>query len=119
MKGSTKIVLGALVLIFLLSAVVSAKEEYAIPVVKVLKVGHAVVRFDGIAYHFSSSTSISVTFDKIDDTHVELIIKTADYYIPTTTVGLWWEDFPINSLDLTAGGDNSWTLDTETGYAEK
>jgi len=119
MKGSTKIVLGALVLIFLLSAVVSAKEEYARPVIKVLKVGHTIVRFDKIAYHFRSPTSITVTFERIDDRYVELVFKPVDYAIPTMDVSLWWGDFPVNSLGLVDGGDNSWTLDTETGYAEK
>jgi hypothetical protein len=121
MKGSTKIVLGALVLILLLGGVVTAKDEYsiAIPIVKIVKIGHTVVRYDGISYHFSSPVALNVTLDKVDDTHVELYIKTVDTYIPTMTVGLWWDDFPINSLELDMGGENSWTLDTETGYAEK
>jgi len=119
MKGSTKIVLGALALVFLLSAFASAMDEYAIPIVKIVKIGHTVVRYEGIAYHFRSPISISVTFDSIDDTHVELLIKPIDNYVATTTVSLWWGDFPINSLDVDQGGDNTWTLDTETGYAEK
>ena len=119
MKGSTKIVLGALVLIFLLSAVASGMEEYARPVVRILKVGHTVIRYDKIAYHFRSPVSISVTFDKIDDRYVELTIKPVDFVIPTIDLSLWWDNFPVNSLGLVEGGDNSWTLDTETGYAEK
>jgi hypothetical protein len=119
MKGSTKIVLGALALIFLLSAVVSAEEPYARPIVQIVKTGHTVVRFDRISYHFSSPVSISVTFEKIDDRYVELYVKPIDYAIPTISVSLWWGDFPVNSLGLVEGGDNTWTLDTETGYAEK
>jgi len=121
MRGSTKIVLGALVFIVLMSGVVTAKDEYsiAIPIVKILKIGHTVVRYEGISYHFSSPTTINVTLEKTDDTHVELCIKPVDTYVPTMTVGLWWGDFPVNSLELGMGGDNSWTLDTETGYAEK
>lgn len=119
MKGSTKIVLGVLVLIFLLSAFATARDEYARPVIKIIKVGHSVVRYDKIAYHFRSPVSITVTFDKIDDRYVELEVKPVDYAIPTIAVSLWWEDFPTNSLGIESGGDNSWTLDTETGYAEK
>ena len=119
MKGSTKFVLGALVLVFLLSTVVSAGEDYARPVVQLLKVGHTVVRFDKIAYHFRSPASLTITLEKIDDRYVELTIKPIDYAIPTVDVSLWWDFFPANLLGLETGGENTWTLDTETGYAEK
>lgn len=119
MKGSTKIVLGVLVLIFVLSTFATASDYYARPVIRILKVGHTVIRYDNIAYHFRSPISIVVTFDKIDDRYVELEVKPIDIAIPTIGVSLWWEDFPVNSLGIEAGGDNSWTLDTETGYAEK
>jgi hypothetical protein len=119
MKGSTRVVVGALVLIFLLSAFATAREDYARPVIKILKVGHTVIRYDGIAYHFRSPVPISITLDRIDERYVELEVKPVDYAIPTIAVSLWWEDFPINSLGIETGGDNSWTLDTETGYAEK
>lgn len=119
MKGSTKIVLGALVLIFLLSAGVSALEDYARPVVQILKSGHDVVRFERIAYHFRTTVGVTVIFEKIDDRYVELVVKPIDFVLPIIDISLWWDDFPVNSLGLVAGGDNSWTLDTETGYAEK
>ena len=119
MKGSTRILLGALVLIFILSAFAAAREEYARPIVKIVKVGHSVVRYDRISYHFRSTVSLSVTFDKIDDRYVELELKPVDFAVPTIAVSLWWGDFPVNSLDLEQGGSNTWTLDTETGYAEK
>ena len=121
MRGSTKIVLGVIVFILLLGGAVTAKDDYsiAIPIVKIVKIGHTVVRYEGISYHFSSPVTLNVTLDKIDDTHVELDIKTVDTYVPTMSIGLWWGDFPINSLELEMGGDNTWTLDTETGYAEK
>jgi hypothetical protein len=120
MKGSMKIVLGALALILLLSTLASAKEEvYAIPIVKIVKTGYSVIRYDKVLYYFSSPVSLSVTFDKIDDRYVEVVVKPIDFLTPTIAVSLWWGDFPVNSLGLEAGGDNSWTLDTETGYAEK
>lgn len=119
MKGSTRVLLGALMIIFALSSVASAKDEYVMPVEKTLKDGTNVVRYDGISYHFSSISNISVTFDRIDDRYVELRIKTIDLYVPTVAVSIWWGDFPVNILDIEVGGYNLWVLDTETGYAEK
>ncbi len=119
MKGSMKIVLGALALIFLLSTIAAARDIYALPIVKIVKTGHTDIKFDKILYHFSSPVSLTVTFDKIDDRFVEIEVKPTDFLTPTIAVSLWWGDFPVNSLGLEAGGDNTWTLDTETGYAEK
>ena len=119
MRGSTKIVLGALVLIFVLSAFATAADRYARPIVEILKIGHTVVRFNSISYHFRSPVDLTVTFEKIDERYVELEVKPIDYSIPTIDVSLWWDGFPVNSLGIEQGGDNTWTLDTETGYAEK
>ena len=119
MKGSMKVLLSALALILLLSTVATARDIYARPIVKLVKTGYTTIKFDKINYYFSSPVSLTVTFDKIDDRFVEIEIKPVDYPTPTIAVSLWWGDFPVNSLGLEAGGDNSWTLDTETGYAEK
>jgi hypothetical protein len=120
MKGSAKFLLAALMLVFLLSTIAESQEIYALPVVKELKAGHSVVRYDKVVYHFKTTEEISVTFESIDDRYVELFIKqTDDIRLPYLEVNLWWDDFPINTLMLGIGGDNSWIVDSETGYAEK
>lgn len=120
MRGSARILLAASVLIILLGVVVEASEEYALPVVKILKTGHSVVKYEGISYHFKTPEPIVVTLEAVDDQHVELVIKqTSEIMLPYMVVSLWWDDFPVNTLAIGMGGDNSWTLDSETGYAEK
>ena len=120
MKGSAKILLAALALIFLLTTIAETQEIYALPVVKILKAGHSVVKYDKVLYHFKTPEEISVTFETIDDRYIELTVKQTDeIMLPYMEVNLWWEDFPVNTLILGAGGSNTWTLDSETGYAEK
>jgi hypothetical protein len=119
MKGRARILLGVMALILLCSVFASAQKLYPIPTVeKLLRPGLTVVKYDRTAYYFSNNEPVVITLTKLDDRYVDLKIETA-LPVPTTVVTLWWGDFPFNTLTVGTGGDNSWTLDSETGYAEK
>lgn len=119
MKGRARILLGVVALILLCCSFLSAQKIYSIPTLeKLLRPGQTVVKYDRIAYNFYNNDPIVVTFTKLDDRFVDLKIEPT-LPVPTTVVVLWWGDFPFNTLTVETGGDNSWTLDSETGYAEK
>ena len=85
---------------------------------KLLRPGLTTVKFDRTAYNFYNNDPVAITMTRLDDRYVELKIELVAP-VPTTMVTLYWDCFPINSLTVGSGGDNTWTLDSETGYAEK
>jgi hypothetical protein len=120
MKGSARVILLVLaVLIF--TGSVWAQEENMLPVNKVARSGQTVIKYDGIAYRITSRITLRLTFNKIDDRYVQLKaqpIGGTDVQ-PFYEFTIQWGLFPANMLTFDSGDGGTYTLDTETGYAEK
>jgi len=120
MKGSKAIlVLAAFMLVFAASTL-WAQDEYCKPLDRIIRPGVHAVNFDGITYHFQMDISISVRFEKLDNSHVKLYVKPyktepRPYY----EIVVQWGDFGPVVLDFNSPDGGGYSFDTETGYAEK
>ncbi|UCF03995.1 MAG: hypothetical protein JSV33_08520 [bacterium] len=119
MKGSLRS-LSLIVLLILVLATIVVADEYVIPVTETIRTGSLTIRFDGINYRFATDRIVTVTLSKIDDRWVRCHIKpVGGGVLPFCEVVAQWYNFPPVSLPLGAGDGNDYSLDTETGYAEK
>ena len=118
MKGRARILLCVVALVFIWGVFSAGQKVYQVPLEKLLRPGETRVRYDRTAYYFSNNEPVAITLTKLDDRYTELKMDVVGP-VPTTIVNLWWDSFPFNSLTIDSGGDNTWTLDSETGYAEK
>ena len=119
MKGRARILLCVLALVLICSALSAGQKIYQLPTMeKLLRPGSSTVKYDRTAYCFYNNEPIAITFTKLNDQYTELKVEVVGP-VPTTIVTLWWDAYPFNTLTVDSGGDNTWTLDSETGYAEK
>ena len=119
MKGSRAVLALAAVVIIMGAAALWAQDQYSMPVNKVMNAGRATVRFDPYVYTFVSDEVLSVTFEKLDAVRVKLTIKPLTVPEPFEHVTVQWGSFQPVGLTLDSPGENSFILNTETGYAEK
>ena len=119
MKGRARILLCVVALVFIWGVFSAGQIIYQLPTMdKLLRPGVSTVKYDRTAYYFYNNEPIAITLTKLDDRFIELKMDVVGP-VPTTVVNLWWDAFPFNTLTIDSGGDNTWTLDSETGYAEK
>lgn len=119
MRGTKRVLLFALIaLLFAVS--VTAQNEHMLPLEKNIKSGLTVIRYDNIAYRINSRTSLNLTFERIDERYVGLSARpiAGSPVQPYYEFSIQWSGFSANLLDFSAPG-GTYTLDTETGYAEK
>ena len=118
MKGRARILLCVVALVFIWSGLALGHRIFLPTMDKLLRPGLSTVRYDRTAYHFYNNEPIAITLTKLDDRFTELKMDVVGP-LPTTIVILYWDSFMFNALTIDSGGDNTWTLDSETGYAEK
>lgn len=119
MKGRARILLCVVALVLIWSVFSASQRIYRLPsMVKLLRPGITTVKYDRTAYYFYNNEPIAITLTKLDERYTKLEMDVVGP-IPTTVVTLWWNSFPFNTLTVDSGGDNTWNLDSETGYAEK
>jgi len=121
MKGSIRVLLLALLLVFLLTPVSEAGDECAMTLEKQILPGKISVVYDGIEYHFYARTLFKLQFNKINNSYVLLHVKPLVTPIElqlSYECFIQWGDFPANILQVGAEG-GTFGLGTETGYAEK
>lgn len=119
MKGRARILLCAVALVLIVSTLSAGQKIFQLPTIeKLLRPGLTTVKYDRTAYNFYNNEPITITLNKLDDRYTELKVDIVGP-VPTTIVTLNWDYFPFNTLTVGSGGDNTWTLDSETGYAEK
>lgn len=121
MRGSRSII-ALVILVLAFSAVSAAAQDYAKPVNKTGSVALVIpptgtVKYNTIAYFFTTELAISVRFESIDAARVKLSVK-AIVAQPTACV-VQWQTYPPVELNLGPDGTGSFILNTETGYAEK
>lgn len=120
MRGSMRMFLFVL-MVLLVTMTVSAQEERMLFMEKTIKPGQTIVKYDNVVYRIFSRTSLSLTFSRIDNRYVRLHAEPAagTGYQPYYEFSIQWSSFPANLLDFSSPGGGTYTLDTETGYAEK
>jgi hypothetical protein len=119
MKGSLR-GLSLVALLILILATIVVADEYVMPVTKTVRTGSLTIRFDGINYQFNTDRIVTITLSKLDDRWVRCHIKPiGGGVLPFCEVSAQWNAFPPVSLPLGSGDGNDYSLDTETGYAEK
>ncbi len=119
MKGRARILLCVVALVLIWTSLSAGQKIYELPTIeKLLRPGSTVVKYNRTAYNFYNNEPIAITLTKLDDRYTELKVDLVTP-VPTAIVTLGWDYFPFNTLTITSGGDNTWTLDSETGYAEK
>ena len=119
MKGSRLILALAAVLLVLGASTLWAQVEYAIPLDKVVGAGRTSVKFDVNVYTFLANDVITVRFEKLDRLHVKLTVKPVVAVSPYREISVQWSTLPPVGLTIGSSGENSFILNTETGYAEK
>jgi hypothetical protein len=123
MKGS-KWIFACLVLMFCLTAVSARAEEVnAWTITKAAATTSVIppagiVRFDAVLYNFQTGVPLNVSFERIDASRVKLRVRPLTPS-PYCIISIQWGGFPACYLDLYGDGTSSFTLNTETGYAEK
>lgn len=120
-KGS-KWILGIVAFALCLSFAVFAQDqyEYALPLEKTIGPGHVVVEYDKIAYNFYSDDEFFIRMERIDDGHVKLYVKPQKISVQIyCELSVQWGPFEPVTLQVNSSDGNSFTLGTETGYAEK
>jgi hypothetical protein len=121
MKGSIRLLLLALLLVFLLTPVSEAQDQCEMTLEKQIGPGKISVVYDGIEYHFYARTLFKLQFNKIDNSYVLLHVKPLADPLElqiTYQCSIQWGDFPANILQVGSSG-GTFGLGTETGYAEK
>ena len=121
MRGSGKILMAALALVLVTTPLALAKgEPRSMPTDKTTGTVYTLIRFDGVIYRVVSEIPCDITFERIDEEHHRVFVATIpDGVISYCEVEIQWGDFPPVVLDIVLGGNNSWLLGIETGYAEK
>lgn len=119
MKGSRAVLALIAIVLMLGTASLWAQEQNSVPVDKVLTSGRMTIRFDTRVYTFTAETTLSVRFEKLDATHVKLTATPISTAKPVVQATVQWDLFPPVGLQLESSASNSFTLNTETGYAEK
>jgi hypothetical protein len=79
----------------------------------------SVIRYETIAYTFYTPVALNVRFETVDANRVKLTVQPATAIPYSCNVSVQWLAFPPVMLDIEGGGSGSFTLNTETGYAEK
>ncbi len=121
MRGMMRIFLLAVLVLILASAFASAEGSLALPTTdKAINSGFTVITFENITYRIFSANSYRIYFERVDVTHNRIfLIPVAGEQIPYYDVYIQWGLFPPVCLDIGAGGEESYLLGSETGYAEK
>jgi hypothetical protein len=119
MRGSKRVLVCVLTAL-LVTVSVAAQNEYMMPLERNIKPGLIVIKYDDIAYRICSRTSLNLTFEKVNDRYVQLSARpiAGAPILPYYDFSIQWGDFPASILSFTPPG-GTYTLDTETGYAEK
>jgi hypothetical protein len=120
MRGGTiMLALAALLLLFSVSPL-RAQDPYYKPLDRTIGSGVSVIKFDDIAYRFTADASFSLRIERIDTNHIRVFIKPVKQEPrPYYEVGVQWGNFGGIVLDFTSPDGDSFTFNTETGYAEK
>ena len=122
MKGCWRTTSLAVVLLLLVATTVSAQQEYAEALDKAISPGYSSVSFEGTVYRFFSSCDFVVTFESVDSEHVQLHVRPLfkpGGVLPYYALSVQWGSNPAALLLLDESGSGSFTLGSETGYAEK
>lgn len=120
MKGSVRIILSVALALLVLTAALQAQELMLPRLVKTIGPGHSYVRYGSVVYHIYTQIEISLAFEKIDARYTRLVVrplKTGP--TPFCELTIQWGSFPANLLSFGGVDGGTWTLDAETGYAEK
>ncbi len=121
MKGSIRLLLLAVLLVFILTPISGAGDEYEMTLEKQICPGKISVVYDGIEYHFLARTFFKLRFSKIDNSHVlfhaKPLVSSPELQL-SYECSIQWGDFPANILQVGSEG-GTYRLGTETGYAEK
>jgi hypothetical protein len=118
MKGSKWILALATVAIFLAASPVWAQDQYAMPLDRIITTGHTPVKFQNIAYDFGVQGTFSIRLERLDSSHVKLTVKLIKPDVqPHVTVQ--WGTFQQADLGAPGPAGDTFTLNSETGYAEK
>jgi hypothetical protein len=115
---ASAVVLAAFMLIFGASTL-WAQDEYCKPLDRIINPGVNAVNFNGITYHFHADISISVRFEKLDNSHVKVYVKPLKPEPRRYEVVVQWGNFDAIVLGFNSPEGGGVTFDTETGYAEK
>ena len=119
MRGSRAIIALAALALILSATMLWAQEPYGLPLDRSINPVRTTVKYDANIYTFFCQNPYNVRFEKIDANRVKLIVRPLDKVTPHQEICLQWSSFPAVSLLIDTSGDNSFILDTETGYAEK
>lgn len=120
MRGMRIALLTVAVVSILAAARASAEDPLALPVYKETRSGATYVKFDGVTYKVVTAGHYSLFFEAVDrDHHRFTAIPALGEPVPYDPITLQWSEFPPVTLELLSGGDNSWMIGVETGYAEK
>jgi hypothetical protein len=120
MKGSRGI-LALLAIVILVAAMPAwSQQPYSKVVSKSISPGRTQIRFESIVYSFTTQGTFSVEFESVDPARVRLTLKPIKpEYAPYPALYVQWESFGAVSLIVTGPSGDTYTLNTETGYAEK
>jgi hypothetical protein len=124
MKGSRWIFAFLVLALCLGSSAAWAEDECAISIDKASATTTNVipptglVRHASVLYIFRTAVPLSVALETVDASHVKVTMKPTKY-TPYCSVSIQWDCFPPCYFDLVGDGTSSFTLNTETGYAEK
>jgi hypothetical protein len=104
----------------LLATIVFAEEQYGIPLNKSISPGRTAVKYEETIFQFNTQGNFQATFQRLDDQHVRVFVKPVEEENqPYSDIVLQWGSFPPVILSVGSPGGEGFTLNTETGYAEK
>jgi hypothetical protein len=119
MRGSRAILALAALAIVLGATMLYAQTPYGMPLERSINPVRTAVKYDANIYTFYCQNPYNVRFERIDARRVKLTVRPLDKVTPYEEISIQWGVFPILTLPIDGSGDNSFILNTETGYAEK
>ena len=120
MRGSRAVLAAVAVAMILAASPAWTQDELQISVDKSVSSGASVIKFEGVTYWIYTQGDFYVSFTRIDNNHHRIYVA-AKPGLPTPyyPISVQWGIFSPVSLELESGGEDSWLLGLETGYAEK
>ena len=119
MRGSTAILALAALVLILGATSLWAQDTYALPLDHSINPGRTLIKFDTRIYTFTSESTFTAHFEKIDATRVKVTIKPVNQVAPHEEVYVQWGTFLAAPLLIDSSGGDTFILHSETGYAEK
>jgi hypothetical protein len=118
MKGSKWILAMVIVALLLAASPVWAQDPYAKPLDTIIKSGSTVIKYQGTAYNFCAQGTYSIVLEKVDAVHIKLTIRLIKTEV-TPHLAVQWGPFQQADLGSPTTDPETFTLNSETGYAEK